>query len=245
MGSQKLWTWVREGLWECQKDKKQRERNETTLNKTWTKGNRDKGKNWRTNMGEWGVKVETWEKEKRRKGEKEKRRKGEKEKRPKAKGRRAKAKGQRPRPRQRPRQRGKEATRQRSKEAKKQRKERKKNGTPEGLIGKKATTISILSVPQMMYLEFFLSGTIRHNQDEPQWIVAQRLLSALTTPEVFKSSAKALSFQQRLYNWSHLFHYQTQFTCHESKSLKHHESPPEWCKALLNQHGFELRGVQM
>ena len=51
-----------------------------------------------------------------------------------------------------------------------------------------------------MYLDFFLCGTIRHNQDEPQWIVAQRLLSALTIPEVFKSSAKELSFQQRLYN---------------------------------------------
>ena len=41
---------------------------------------------------------------------------------------------------------------------------------------------------------------IKQTQDEPQWIVAQRLLSALTIPEVFKSSAKELSFQQRLYN---------------------------------------------
>ena len=54
--------------------------------------------------------------------------------------------------------------------------------------------ISIFSVPQTMYLDFFLCGTIRHNQDEPQWIVAQRLLSALTMPEVFKSSAEKLSF---------------------------------------------------
>ena len=52
--------------------------------------------------------------------------------------------------------------------------------------------ISILSVSQIMYLDVFLCGTIRHNQDEPQWIVAQRLLSPLTIPEVFKSSAKEL-----------------------------------------------------
>ena len=44
--------------------------------------------------------------------------------------------------------------------------------------------------------DFFLCGTIRHNQDDPQWIVAQRLFSALITPEVFKSSAKELSCQQ-------------------------------------------------
>ena len=50
--------------------------------------------------------------------------------------------------------------------------------------------ISILSFPQIMYLDFFLCGTIRHNQDEPQWIA----LSSLTIPEVFKSSAKELSF---------------------------------------------------
>ena len=35
--------------------------------------------------------------------------------------------------------------------------------------------MSILSVPQTMYLDFFLCGTIRHNQAEPQWIVAQKL----------------------------------------------------------------------
>ena len=45
-----------------------------------------------------------------------------------------------------------------------------------------------------------MCGTIRHNQDEPQWIVAQRLLSALTIPEVFKSSAKELSLSPRTYN---------------------------------------------
>ena len=50
-----------------------------------------------------------------------------------------------------------------------------------------------------MHLDFFLCGTIRHNQDEPQWIV-ERLLSALTIPEELQSSAKELSFQQRLYN---------------------------------------------
>ena len=40
--------------------------------------------------------------------------------------------------------------------------------------------MSILSVPQIMHLDFFLCGTIRHNHDEPQWIVAQKLLSAPT-----------------------------------------------------------------
>ena len=34
---------------------------------------------------------------------------------------------------------------------------------------------------------------IRKTQDEPQWIVAQRLLSALTIPGFSKSSAKDLS----------------------------------------------------
>ena len=48
--------------------------------------------------------------------------------------------------------------------------------------------------------ELFVCEQIRKTQAEPQWIVAQRLLSALTIPEVFKSSAKELSFQQRLYN---------------------------------------------
>ena len=51
-----------------------------------------------------------------------------------------------------------------------------------------------------MHLDFFLCGTIRHNQDELQWIVAQKQLSALKIPVVFKSSAKELSFQQRLKN---------------------------------------------
>ena len=40
-----------------------------------------------------------------------------------------------------------------------------------------------------MHLDFFLCGTIRPNQDEPLWIVAHKLLSALTIPEVFESSA--------------------------------------------------------
>ena len=80
-----------------------------------------------------------------------------------------------------------------------QRLERKKNGTPE-FNWQKEATISILSIPQNTHFDFFLCGTTRHNQEEPQWIVAQRLLSALTIPEVFKSSAKELSFQQRLYN---------------------------------------------
>ena len=52
----------------------------------------------------------------------------------------------------------------------------KKKGTPEGSIGKKdSALISTLSVPEPMYLDFFLCGTVRHNQDEPQWIVAQTL----------------------------------------------------------------------
>ena len=59
---------------------------------------------------------------------------------------------------------------------------------------KERRTARLISVPQIMYVDFFLCGTIRHTQDEPQWIVAQRLLSALTIPEAFKSSAKELSF---------------------------------------------------
>ena len=54
---------------------------------------------------------------------------------------------------------------------------------------------------------FFLSSgcldgceQIKKTQDELQWIVAQRLLSALTIPEVFKSSAKELSLSPRIYN---------------------------------------------
>ena len=54
--------------------------------------------------------------------------------------------------------------------------------------------ISNLSVPRIMYLDFFVCGTIRHNQDEPQWIVAQRPLSALSFAKVFESSAKELTF---------------------------------------------------
>ena len=50
--------------------------------------------------------------------------------------------------------------------------------------------MSILSIPQIMHFDFFLCGTIRHNQDEPEWIVAQRLLSALTIPEVLSRLQK-------------------------------------------------------
>ena len=59
---------------------------------------------------------------------------------------------------------------------------RKMSGTLEVQLKKKKDPpmISILSVPQITYLDLFLCGTIRHNQDEPQWIVAQRLLSAPT-----------------------------------------------------------------
>ena len=79
--------------------------------------------------------------------------------------------------------------------AKRQRKERKKNGTPEGSIGKKKKpTISNLSVLQIMCLDLFLCCTIRHNQNEPQWIVAQRPFSAFKILEVFESSAKELTF---------------------------------------------------
>ena len=77
--------------------------------------------------------------------------------------------------------------------AKKERK--KEERTTEGSIENQKTVIlSILSVPQIMCPDFSLCDLIRHNQDEPQWIVAQRLLSALTTPEVFESSANELSF---------------------------------------------------
>ena len=55
--------------------------------------------------------------------------------------------------------------------------------------------VSILLGLQIMYLAFVLCGTIRHDQDEPQWIVAQRLLSALTVPEVFKPSTKKYHFR--------------------------------------------------
>ncbi len=122
-------------------------------------------------------------------------------------------KGPRPRPRQR-RQRprptatapdtngqSKEAKTQRGKEGKTRKKEERH---PWRLNWKKAATISILSVPQIMHLDFFLCGTIRPNQDEPLWIVAQRLLSALTIPGAFNSSAKEITFQQRLRNWSHI-----------------------------------------
>ena len=67
--------------------------------------------------------------------------------------------------------RGKEAKRQRSNE----KKERKKNGSPEGSCGKKQH-ISTLSVPQIMHIDLFLCDTTRHNQHEPQPIVAQRVL---------------------------------------------------------------------
>ena len=87
-----------------------------------------------------------------------------------AKGQGPRAKGQGPRAKgQGPRAKGQ------GNEAKRQRKERMKNGTLR-FIWKNAATISILSVPQIMYLDLFLCGTMRHNQDEPQWIVAQRLL---------------------------------------------------------------------
>ena len=43
-----------------------------------------------------------------------------------------------------------------------------------------------------------MRDTIRLNQDEFQWIVAQRVLSALTILEVLMSSAQELSFEQRL-----------------------------------------------
>ena len=61
---------------------------------------------------------------------------------------------------------GQRAMKQRGNEATRQRKERKKNGTREVSIGKKAATISILSVPQIMYLDFFCVAqfvTIRMN----------------------------------------------------------------------------------
>ena len=73
-----------------------------------------------------------------------------------------------------------------------------------------------------MHSDFFLCCTIRHNQDEPQWIV-ERLLSALTIPEVFKSSAKELSFQQRLEIDHTLFTYQAQI--HMSLKQKLETSP--------------------
>ena len=72
--------------------------------------------------------------------------------------------------------------------------EKKEERHPWGFNWKKAATISILSVPQIVYLDLFLCWTLRHNQYEPHWIVAQRLLSALTMLEVFESYAKEFSF---------------------------------------------------
>ena len=54
--------------------------------------------------------------------------------------------------------------------------------------------ISSLSVPQIMYLDLFLCGTTSHNQDGPQWIVAQRQPSALTIPDVSSNLQKNYHF---------------------------------------------------
>ena len=71
------------------------------------------------------------------------------------------------------------------KQTTKEQKHKKTNGTPDSAL------ISSLSVPQTLCLDFFLCGTIRHNQDEPQWTVAH---SVLTILEVFKSSATEFAF---------------------------------------------------
>ena len=84
------------------------------------------------------------------------------------------------------------ANRQRGKETTKRKKEERHSW---GFNWKKKTpTLSNLSVLQIMCLDLFLCCTIRDNQNEPQWIVAQRPFSALKILEVLKSSAKELSF---------------------------------------------------
>ena len=51
---------------------------------------------------------------------------------------------------------------------------------------------SVMSFFFKLHQAHFTGGAMRHNQDEPQMIVTQRPLSALTIPEVSKSSAKRI-----------------------------------------------------
>ena len=94
--------------------------------------------------------------------------------------------GSRPRPRPRPR--------PRQHQRPKQRQERKKNGTPEGSIRKKQQRFQVfLFLKSCILISFCVAQfvTIRMNLSGSQH---KKLLSALAIPEVFKSSAKELSF---------------------------------------------------
>ena len=86
-------------------------------------------------------------------------------------------------------------TAKQQKKEKRKKKKKKKTAFLRVQLEKYAALISSLSVRQTTYLDFFLCGTTLYNQFEPQWIVAQKLLSARTIPEVFKSSGKECSFE--------------------------------------------------
>ena len=94
--------------------------------------------------------------------------------------------------------------------------------------------ISILPVSQIMYLDFFLCGTIRH-----KWIVAQRLLAAFTIPE-------EKSRLQKNYHFSSAFFIDhTSMLLHKRKSLKNipsrHENGVKHCITSTNSNSEAFR----